>query len=99
MSTRILVRGTLRTWDCTLLLVLGILLLAGVGVAAVFGATLAAALLFAAACGSALGGVLLRRRRAARRRWVEDQDDGFLVIDPSAERRFADDDVLSMALV
>jgi hypothetical protein len=99
MSNRILVRGTLRTWDCSLLLVLGILLLVGVGVAVAFGQTVLAALLFVGACASAVGGVLARRRRSARRRWVEDQGDGFLVIDAAGERRFADDDILSMALV
>jgi hypothetical protein len=99
MNARILVRGTLRTWDCTLLLVLGILFLIGVGVAVAFGQSLLAALLFLGACACALGGVLARRWRRTRRRWVEDQGDGFLVIDGAGERHFADDDVLSMALV
>jgi hypothetical protein len=99
MNDPILVRGTMRTWDCTLLLVLGLLLLLGAALAVAFSEGVVAGLLVAAACVSALAGALIRYRRARRRRWVQDQGDGFLVSDSAGERRFRDDDILSMALL
>jgi hypothetical protein len=98
MNDRVLVRSTMRTWDFTLLLIAGIVLLVGAAVAAGFGRVLVAAPLGLAGCGCVLGAVLGQRRRVQRRQWVQDLGDGFLVIDQAGERRFADDDVLSMAL-
>jgi hypothetical protein len=88
----------MRTWDFTLLLVVGIGLLVGAAAAAGFGQVLVAVLLGLAGCGCVLGAVLGRRHRVQRRQWVQDLGDGFLVIDQAGERRFADDDVVSMAL-
>jgi hypothetical protein len=98
MNAPVLVRSSMRTWDFTLLLVAGIALLAGAALAAGFGRVPVAVGLGLAGCGCVLGAVLGRRRRVQRRQWVQDLGDGFLVIDQAGERRFADDDVVSMAL-
>jgi hypothetical protein len=99
MHDAVLVRSSMRTWEFTLLLGAGLVVLVGAGIAAAEGhgaAALALALL-AGVC--ALAGVWGRRRRVRLRRWVQDMGAGFVIRDSSGERRVQDDGVLSMAII
>jgi hypothetical protein len=99
MTGPVLVRSNMRTWDCTVFLTLGGIVLLAAGIVAVFGLLVLAGILAAVAFALALTGVLVRRHRVRLRRWVQDQGDGFLLIDQEGERSFTDERVLSMAFL
>ena len=99
MNDAVLVRGSMRTWDLTLLLVASLVTLLGAGVAALDGQGAVAALLAAVATASALGAIWCRRRRVRLRRWVRDTGSGFVLSDDAGDREVADDQVLSMAVL
>src|SRR5437870_11971616 len=98
MAHPVLVRSSMRTWDYTLLLIAGAILLIGGGVTAVFGKLLLCLLLAVPGLGIMIWALVGRSGRVRLLQWVQDQADGFLIIDHKGERRFADRDVLAMGL-
>jgi hypothetical protein len=98
MAEPVLVRSSTRTWDHNLLLAAGAVFLVGGSIGAVFGKPLLCILPAVAGVALMVWAVVGRSQRAGLRRWVQDQGDGFLIIDPKRERRLFDRDVLAMAL-
>ncbi len=99
MKQPVLVRGSLATWPYIVLTIVAFLLLAVAAFAgldkahemAIFFGVVGVFLLILAP--------ILRWRARRKQMWVEDQGDGFKVIDYVGEREFRDDQVLSSALL
>src|SRR5437016_6062934 len=80
MDEPILVRSSLRAWDFTFLLVIGVGFLIGAALTAVTGTWVGAVLLAVPGSACLVGSLWGQRRRERLRRWVRDLGDGFLVI-------------------
>jgi len=98
MSESVLVRSSLRTWDLTLVLLVGIGLFVwgwfvfengdralGIAMQVIGGATVV---------GSAVG----LHRRKKRRQWIRIEEGGFVIVDHLGESQYDDDQVKSLAL-
>ena len=98
MNNRVLVRGSMRTWDLTLLIVIGIVLFIVAAIMALTETWILAVLAVLVSGGLLLGGLLGWQGRIRQRRWVEDTGNGFVVVDCTGERRIQDGQVLATSL-
>lgn len=99
MSARVLVRSTLRQWDLILYAVFGVFVGLVGAVVAFLGHFIIGGILILAGMALAIGCIVGLLQRARNRLWVEDLGSGFQLIDPEGERRIADADVVSTALI
>ena len=98
MSLPVLVRSSLRTWDFTLLVLVGVAAFVGGWIALMNGERAVGITLQVVGGLCAAGSAIGLRRRISRRQWATLNDSGFTLSDRRGETDYTDAEVRSMAL-